>query len=93
MTLAAAQVPPGWMVKVDPGGNWSFVATLLVCPMLPGGAEVLSLTASMIATVAAVLLLPPAVVPPLVSLAAPVVPVRVTATGVVSLPPAVPGVR
>ena len=68
------------------------VARLLVWPTLPGGAAAVSLTASMMGTVAAVLLLPPAVVPPLVSLDAPVVPVSATETGAVSVPPAVPGV-
>ena len=38
-----------------------------------------------------VVLLPPVVVPPLLSLVAPVAAVTVTETGVVSVPPAVPG--
>ena len=83
---------PGWIVKVLPVGNWSLVARLLVAPTVPASWLALSLSASMIEMIALVLLLPPVVVPPLLSLTAPVVPVTVTSIGVVSAPPRVPGI-
>ena len=85
-----AQVPPV-SVNVLPGGTWSLPPRSNVFPVEPPGALVVSSTASTIGGVAVVLLFPPVVVPPLLSLVAPVVPVNVTLVGPVSLPPAVPG--
>ena len=66
---------------------------VVVAPILPPSLESLSLTASMIVVTppVVVVLFPPEVVPPLVSLSAPVRAVTVTLTGNVSEPPAVPG--
>ena len=65
---------------------WSLVSTFKVAAVANGVVR-LSVTASIRATVALVVLLAA-----LLSLVALVVPVNVTETGVVSVPPAVPGV-
>jgi hypothetical protein len=89
----ATQVPPGTRVNVEPTGNWSLVARLVVAPTVPPFTTAVSLSASMIVIRLVVLLLPPVPVPPLLSLVAPVVPVTVTSSASVSVPPAVPGIK
>ena len=86
LTLGAAQVLPGWIVKTEPLGNWSLLPTLVVAPTLPPGWPAVSLTASMTvaATVATLLAV-------LLSLVALVVAVKVTLVVGSSAPPAVPG--
>jgi hypothetical protein len=83
----ATQVLPGWIVKVEPTGNWSLVAKLLVAPTVPAGWLAVSFKASMMVISAVVTLFAGTV-----SLVAPVVPVTVTSIGVVSVPPSVPGI-
>ena len=87
---ATVTLPPGPAVAA--AAPCVSLASRFSVPPLPNGALAVSFNASMIATVAAVLLLPPVPVPPLLSLVAPVVPVSVTATGDVLVPPVVPGV-
>ena len=86
LTLGAAQVLPGWIVKAEPAGNWSLLATLVVAPTVPPGWPAVSLTASMtgVACVATLFAGTP-------SLVAPVVAVKVTLVVGSSVPPAVPG--
>jgi hypothetical protein len=86
LTLAFAQVPPGSSVKVEPVGNWSFVPTFVVAPVVPPGCPTLSSTASITSAVAVATLLAG-----LPSFAAPVVPVKVTLVVGSSDPPALPG--
>ena len=74
-------------VKVEPTGNWSLPLITVVAPAVPPGLLSVSFTASMMARVTGAVLFVGSV-----SLVALVVPVRVTDTGVVSVPPAVPGV-
>ena len=87
LTLALAQLPPVTTLNSEFAGNWSLVATLVVAPKVPPGWLAESLTASMMVRVTGAVLLAA-----LLSLVALVVPVNVTETGVVSVPPAVPGV-
>jgi hypothetical protein len=46
LTLGAAQVLPGWIVKSEPTGNLSFVVKSVVTPTEPPGCVAVSLTAS-----------------------------------------------
>ena len=87
LTVGAAQVVPAVIsVKVEPAGNWSLLARLLLWPVRPPAALAVSLTASsIVAGVVTMLLLAT------LSLAAPVVPVKVTEVVVSSAPPWVPG--
>jgi hypothetical protein len=86
LTLGAAQVLPGWIVKTEPTGNWSLPPKGVVAPTVPPGWPAASLTASStgvawVATLFAGTL----------SLVAPVVAVKVTLVVGSSAPPAVPG--
>ena len=88
LTLALVQVPPACTLKTEPTGNWSFVARLLVCAVLPPGLLSVSVSASItVATRVATLLAA------LLSFVAPVVPVKVTAVVASSTPPWAPGAR
>jgi hypothetical protein len=86
LTLGLAQVLPGWIVKTEPTGNWSFVPNGVVAPTVPPGWLAVSVTAS-ITGVACVATLFAGTL----SLVAPVVAVKVTLVVGSSVPPAVPG--
>jgi hypothetical protein len=86
LTLGAAQVLPGWIVKAEPAGNWSLVPNGVVAPTVPPGWPAVSFTASITGVACVATLLPAAL-----SLVAPVVAVKVTLVVGSSAPPAVPG--
>ena len=86
LTLGLAQVLPGWIVKTEPTGYWSFVSNGLVAPTVPPGWPAVSFTASITVVLTLTVLL--AGTP---SLVAPVVAVKVTLVVGSFVPPAVPG--
>ena len=60
LTLGAAQVLPGWIVKAEPAGNLSFVVILVVAPTDPPGLVSKSFTASITGVVTVLVQFAPA---------------------------------